>query len=252
MNKRVIDGSAEMINEEDTTDLANRPSEELEESRSKAIVHGSHPDHRSHALMTYVLLPLIFLTVTLIGGLRLTSPDNAFVFLKPPLICLVFASVLLVLFFRAGPVHLDGWFSDRLSVLKNVANAAVVLTLFSASTQVFNSLLPEQGLPFWVIGFCFLWTLWNNIFSTFDTQKLLRSLGALFGLAFVVKYLVLANLTANGDASWLQRIWQDPSKEAFTWLLDLPRYSNGTGYIQFFALALFLIGLFLTPQRTDR
>jgi hypothetical protein len=251
MTERAVKGSAKMIVEEESIKGVGHGSEALDKEPTKALIQKQPADQRARSVLIYILLPLIFLFVTLLGGLRLTTPDNAFVFLKPPLICLVFASVLLVLFFRAGLVRLDGWFSDRFSVLKNVANAAVSLTLFSASAEVFNSLLPEKGLPFWVISFCFLWTLWNNLFSTFDTQKLLRSLGALFGLAFVAKYLVLANLTVTGDASWLQRIWQDPTKEAFTWLLDLPRYSNGTGYVQFFALAFYLIGLFLTPQRTD-
>ncbi len=200
--------------------------------------------------LTYAILPLIFITVTMIGGLRLGAADNAFIFLKPPLICLVFASVLLILFFRSGLMRLDGWFSDQYSTIQNIANGAVLLTIFAASTQLFNSLLPEKGLAFWVVGFCFFWTLWNNLFADFDTKKLLRSLGALFALAFAVKYLVLANLTATGDASLLQRIFADPAKEAFTWLLDLPRYSAGTGYIQFFTLGLYLIGLFLTPQST--
>ena len=203
-------------------------------------------------VLNYILLPLLFLTVTLLGGLRFGATDNAFIFLKPPLICLVFASVTMILFFRSGLLRLDGWFSERFSTLQNIANAAVLLTLFSASTQLFNSLLPEKGLPLWVVGFCFFWTLWNNLFADFDTKKLLRSLGALFGMAFVVKYLVLANLTATGDTSLLQRIFENPTKEAFTWLLDLPRYAAGTGYIQFFTLTLFLIGLFLTPQSSEK
>lgn len=202
------------------------------------------------SVSTHIIIPLIFLTVVLLGGIRLDAPDSAFLFLTPPLICLVFASVLMILFFRSGLLQLDGWFSDRYSMLQNAANGVVLLTIFAASTQLFNALLPEQGLTFWVVGFCFVWTLWNNLFADFDTKKLLRSLGALFGMAFVVKYLVLANLTATGDTSLLQRIFADPTKEAFTWLLDLPRYSAGTGYIQFFTLALYLIGLFLTPQST--
>ncbi len=224
----------EMDGDEDTA-ISKRPKPKAESQKPQLI---------------YLVLPSIFLVVTLIGGLRLGAADNAFIFLKPPLICLVFASVLLILFFRSGLMSLDGWFSERFTTLQNVANGTVQLTIFAASTQLFNSLLPEKGLPLWVIGFCFFWTLWNNLFADFDTKKLLRSLGALFGLAFVVKYLVLANLTATGDASLLQRIFADPAKEAFTWLLDLPRYSAGTGYIQFFTLALYLIGLFLTPRST--
>lgn len=200
--------------------------------------------------LRYVFLPLILLTVALLGGLRLAGADGAFVFLKPPLVCLVFAAILLVLFFRANLLDLHGWLSDDFPLTKNAANAAVLLSLFAASAQLFNSLLPERGLPFWVVGFCFFWTLWNNLFAGFDTRKLLRSLGALFGLAFVVKYLLLANLTAPQSDGWLRSVIENPAQEAFTWLLDLPRFAPGTGYIQFFAVTLYLIGLFMLPSST--
>lgn len=206
------------------------------------------PNQRFYRL--YIFLPFIFLTVTLLGGMRLAAPDNAFIFLKPALFCLIFGAILLVLFFRAGLVRLDGWFSEEFTTLKNAANGTTLLTLFAASTQLFNSLLPEQGLPFWVVAFCFFWTLWNNLFAEFDTRRLLRSLGALFGLAFVVKYLVLANIAAPASESWLRSLIENPAKETFTWLLDLPRFSAGTGYIQFFAVAFYLVGLFLLPQST--
>ncbi len=202
--------------------------------------------------LIYIILPLIYLAATLLGGLRLGAIDGAFIFLKPPLVCLVFAALSLVLFIRSGLIDVDGWFSDEYSALKNAANAAVMATLFTATVQLFNSLLPEQGLPFWVIGFCFFWTIWNNLFAEFDTKRLLRSLVALFGFAFVVKYLVLANLTAPPSESWLQRMIENPGREAFTWLLDPPRYARGTGYIQFFTVALYMIGLFLTPRSTKK
>ena len=200
--------------------------------------------------LNYLVLPLVFLTVTLLGGLRLGAVDSAFIFVKPALVCLVFAATSLTLFVRAGLIEIDGWFSEEFSTLKNLANAVVLLTLFTATVQLFNSLLPEQGLPFWVVGFCFFWTIWNNLFAEFDTKRLLRSLVALFGLAFAVKYLVLANLTAPTSGGWVQRIFENPGKEAFTWLLDLPRYAAGTGYIQFFTIALYLLGLILTPRST--
>lgn len=72
---------------------------------------------------------------------------------------------------------------------------------------------------------------------------------ALYGLAFAVKFLVLANITAAPTGSWWQRLFENPGKEAFTWLLELPKYSAGTGYIQFFTLTLYLIGLFLIPRK---
>ena len=202
------------------------------------------------AYLRYVALPLIFLTVALLGGLRLSAEDNEFLFLKPALICLIYASVLLVLFFRAGLLKLEGWFSESFSTIQNVANASILLALFFASTQIFNSLLPERGLPFWVFAFCFFWTLWNNLFVEFQGRRLLQSLGSVFALAFVAKYLILSYLTAPVNASWWRGLLENPAQEAFTWLLDLPRFAAGTGYIQFFAVMFYLLGLFLLPAST--
>ncbi|MBP7474770.1 MAG: hypothetical protein KBF83_04905 [Pyrinomonadaceae bacterium] len=204
------------------------------------------------ASVIYLVLPAILLAVTLLGGLRLGVADNAFIFLKPALICLVFAAVTMVLFVRSGMVAVDGWLARENSSLRNVANAAVLLTLFTALVQLYNSLLPEQGLPFWIVGFCFFWTLWNNLFAEFDPKRLLRSMAALFAMAFAVRWLFLANLTPETSGSWIERILQNPTQEAFTWLLDIPRYSAGTGYIQFFTLALFLLGLYLLPRSASR
>ena len=206
--------------------------------------------HHQALYVNYIYLPFVFLTVSLLGGLRFSGVDSSFIFLTPALICLVFALILLILFFRAGLITVNGWFSDEFSALKNLANGTVILMLFSASAQVFNSLIPEQGLPFWVVAFCFFWVLWNNLFADFDTKKLLRSLGALFGLAFVAKYMLLTNLAAPVGRSWLQSVIENPAQEAMTWLLDLPRFSSATGYVQFFAVLLFLLGLFLMPSST--
>jgi len=200
--------------------------------------------------LRYLVLPAIFLTVTLLGGLRIAGNDGAFVFFRPALVCLIFAAILLVLFARSGVLRLDGWFSESFTPLKNVANGFVIATLFASATQIFNSLLPEYGLTFWIVAFCFFWTLWNNLFADFDSRKLFRSLGGLFGLAFVAKYLVLANLAAPAGRTWFEALTENPGQEAITRLLDLPRYSGATGYIQVFAVGLFLLGLYLFPSTT--
>jgi hypothetical protein len=220
--------------------------------QDRAGLQRPNADPPSSIAAIYIVLPIIFLAVTLLGGMRLNAADNSFVFLKPPLICLVYGVVTKVLFFRSGLISVEGWISSSFTTLQNTANGLILLTIFSATSQLFNSLLPEQGLPFWVVGFCFFWTLWNNLFSAFDTQRLLRSVVALFTLAFFVKYLILPNLTAPTGSGWLQRMIENPSREAFTWLLDLPRYGPGTGYIQFFAIVLYLIGLYLTASVTKK
>lgn len=239
------DVTGELVEESSVEDLAVSKAAEIRVVRSDA---GRSVNQKY--VVRYVVLPLVLLTVTMLGGLRLNAADSSLIFLKPALLALIFAAILLALFFRSGMIRLDGWFAEDFSMLKNTANAAVLLSLFAATTQLFNSLLPEQGLPFWIICFCFFWTLWNNLFADFDTKKLFRSLGGLFGLAFVAKYLILANLTAPANESWIQGILENPTKEAFTWLLDLPRFAAGTGYIQFFAAALYMLGLFLFPAST--
>lgn len=239
-------------------ELVADADETLEKSNNSAIenrtskIENRMPVSQA-AVRTYLLLPFIFLTVTLLGGLRLAETTNAFLFLRPALVCLIFAAILMVLFFRARLLQIEGWFSDTFTTLKNAANFAVMLTLFTASVQIFNAVLPEQGVPFWIVGFCFFWTLWNNLFAAFDVRRLLQSLGGLFGLAFVVKYLLLANLTAPDSASWWQGIWENPAQTAFTWALNLPRFSAATGYIQFFTLIFYLLGLFiLNPSSVQK
>ena len=255
-NETVTRDAEDLIVAEAVTGELLNPIAEVEiEIGKQASVVEAHPVAGGNtAVYRYVVLPLIFLTVALLGGLRIAEADGAFIFLRPALLHLIFAVVLLVLFVRAGLIRIDGWFAEEFPLAKNAANAAVMVALFAATTQLFNSLTPEQGLPFWVVAFCFFWTLWNNLFAEFDTKRLLRSLGGLFGIAFVAKYMLLANLTAPTGESWLRRIIENPAQEAFTWLLDLPRFAAATGYIQFFAVLLFLLGLYLMPAttRSDR
>ena len=223
----------------------------IEAGETRTVVRSRQHEAR-RAYLVFVYLPIIFLTVALLGGLRLASGDGSFIFLKPSLLCLILAAMLMILFARAGLIRIGSWFSEDASLLSNAASGIVIASVYAASTQVFNSLIPEQGLPFWVIAFCLFWTLWNNIFAEFDTRRLVRSLGALFALAFVVKYLVLLNLAAPANQSWVESLLESPSKSAATWLLDIPRYSAGTGYIQFFAIAIYMLGLFLLPSRPDQ
>src|SRR5687767_8460356 len=77
---------------------------------------------RNVLYLRHLFLPFIFLTVTLLGGLRIASQDSAFIFHRPALVCLIFASILLVLFARSRVIELDGWFAESFPTLKNVAN----------------------------------------------------------------------------------------------------------------------------------
>jgi hypothetical protein len=205
---------------------------------------------RNEALISYVVLPMIFLTVTLLGGLRVNAEDHAFVFIPPPLVTLVLAVLLLLLFVRGGLIQLRAWVGGDYSPLANVANASTLITLFFASAQAFNSVLPERGLLHWLFSFFFLWTLWNNQFSSFDARRLLRSLAVLFGTAFVLKHMLLASLYAP-EGGWLKRLAGALAQGVSLGTLDAPTFAPATGYISFFTLVLYIIGLILitlTPQ----
>ena len=164
-------------------------------------------DHRTRnrALVHDVLLPTIFLTVALLGGLRVSALTGAMVFVAPPLVTLILASMLLVLFARAGAIEFGRWLSNENPLLANVSHTLTLAALFFASAQSFNSVLPEAGLLRWMFSFFFLWTLLNNQFSSFDARRLLHSLAALFGLAFLLKHMFLSSLYAPGGG-WLRRL----------------------------------------------
>jgi hypothetical protein len=202
---------------------------------------------RNRALVHFVLLPTIFLTVALLGGLRVTAAGTgALVFVAPPLVTLILSLMLLALFVRGRALDVGEWLSGNNSLLTNVSHALTLLALFFASAQSFNSVLPEAGLLRWMFSFFFLWTLWNNQFASFDARRLLRSLAVLFGTAFLLKHLLLASLYAP-DGGWLKRL-AGAMLEGFTLgTLDAPTFAPATGYISFFALALYVCGLVLLP-----
>ncbi len=242
---QIVEGELLEVSGGDEIETFDEEKTKISTSKKTEKTKTENQKPKTKLQIQYLALPLIFLTVTLLGGWRLAMPDSSFLFLKPPLICLIYAVILLVLFVRANLIKIEGWFSEDFTLLKNIANAGILLTLFTASAQIFNSLIPEQGLPFWVFAFCFLWILVSNVFSVFDTKRLIQSLGSIFGFAFVAKYLVLSYMTAPVSESWWRSLLENPTQEFFTYLFNLPRYTAGTGYIQFFAVILYLVGLFL-------
>lgn len=196
---------------------------------------------RNRALLHFIVLPTMLLTVALLGGLRVDGQTKQFIFIAPPLVTLVMAILLGVLFVRAGAINLHYWLAIDQPTLTNLAHLLTLVSLFFASAQAFNSVLPESGLLHWMFSFFFLWTLWTNQFSNFDARRLLRSLIVLFATAFLFKHLVVSGLYAS-EGGLLRRI-------AATLLqgiaIDIPAFAPITGYISFFALALYVVALLL-------
>jgi hypothetical protein len=209
---------------------------------------------RNQAFLHFILLPALFLTVALLGGLRISAEGHAFVFVAPPLITLLLAILLILLFVRGRLVEFNRWVASDREPLTNIAHVWMLLTLFFASAQAFNSVLPESGLLHWLFSFFFLWTLWNNQFSSFDPRRLLRSLAVLFGTAFVLKHVLLANLYSP-DGGWLKKLAGTLLQGASLGTLDAPVFAPATGYISFFTVALYVAGLvtlsFTSPDDFD-
>ena len=191
----------------------------------------------------HVLLPVVLLTVALLGGMRVRA-DQSFTFLSPPLVTLVMAVLLMALFTRCGLIRLDRWLSPRHTALANVSHGLTLLALFAASAQAFNSVLPERGLLHWLFALFFLWTLWNDQFAPYDAFRLLRSLCVLFATAFVLKHLLLAGLYGP-EAGWGRRLMGVLLEGVSLGTLDVPAFAPATGYVSFFALALYVGGLVL-------
>jgi hypothetical protein len=207
---------------------------------------------RNQALLRFILLPMIFLTVALLGGLRVRADaDHAFVFVAPPLITLILSVLLMLLFVRGHLVEIREWVRSDYPLLVNISHGLTLLAIFFASAQSFNSVLPEGGLLFWLFSFFFLWTLWNNQFSAFDARRLLRSLTVLFGTAFVLKHMLLASLYAP-EGSWLRKLAGAVLEGVSLGTLDVQRFAPATGYISFFTLALYVTGLILLTPRMEK
>jgi hypothetical protein len=203
----------------------------------------------NRALVSFVVLPMLFLTVALLGGLRI-SADHAFVFVAPPLITLLLAVLLMLLFVRGGLIRFQSWVANDRPPLTNISHVWMLLTLFFASAQAFNSVLPERGMLHWLFSFFFLWTLWNNQFSSFDARRLLRSLTVLFWTAFLLKHVLLASLYSP-DSGWLKRVAGALIQGVSLGTLDAPTFAPATGYISFITLALYVTGLFLLTFAMD-
>jgi hypothetical protein len=207
-------------------------------------------DTRNRALVDFVALPFLFLTVALLGGLRVDGESRAFVFLAPPLVTLLLAVLLMLLLVRGDLLRFQQWIRSDLSPLTNVAHSWMFITLFFASAQAFNSVLPERGLLHWLFSFFFLWTLWNNQFSSFDARRLLRSLAILFGTAFILKHMLLASLYSP-EGGWLKRVAGTLLQGVTIGTLDAPSFAPATGYISFFTLTLYVVGLILLASAAN-
>ena len=193
------------------------------------------------------VLPLLFLTVALLGGLRVA---DRIVLLPPPLFTLVLAFLLVGVLVRSGALAPERLMSAARSPLANISGAVVIVTAFVAATQAFNVAIPESGLPRLLFRVFLLVLLINTFAASPDRVRVLRSVLVIFGSAFVLKFIVLAALS-DPAGGWLKRVLVAMLEGLTLGTMSQELYRPATGYLAFLTLTLFVGALALLPSRPD-
>jgi hypothetical protein len=195
-----------------------------------------------------VVLPLLFLTVAGLGGLRIGHPVAL---VPPPLVSLVLAVMLMAALVRAGVFAPAVLMNATRSALENISGLVVLLTLFAASAQVFTLVTPERGLLHVVFSICLFVQLASTVAGVKGRVNLLRSLVVLLGAAFVVRFIVLESLYAP-DGGMAKRLLTTIVEGASLGTIQYSPTGAATGYVAFLTLVLFVVGLILLPPMPPR
>ena len=200
------------------------------------------------AVREAIVLPMAFLTVALLGGLRIGA---TLLLVPPPLVSLVLAVLLLSALVRAGVLSPSMILSAARTPLENMSGVIVLITLFAASAQVFTLVTPEQGLLHVVFSICFFVQLATTMAGVKGRRNMLRSLAVLLGSAFIVRFIVLEGLYAR-DGGLAKRLLTTIVEGASLGAIQYVPVGAATGYVAFLTLTLYLIGLLLLPARGPR
>jgi hypothetical protein len=195
-----------------------------------------------------IVLPLIFLTVAMFGGLQ---PGVSLGWTPPSLFSLVLAVMLVAVLVRSGGLAPERLMHGRRGALANANGFIVLVSLVAGSAQALHMLTPRSGLPSLFISVLLFLLLLNTLVSSPARGRVLQSLVVVLGSTFVLKFVVLASLAdpagsrtarvlvALFDAATLGTISQEP----------LPATA---GYVAFVLVGLLFIGLAALPaRRTD-
>jgi hypothetical protein len=200
-----------------------------------------------NAVREAIVLPAIFLTATLAAGLR---PGAHVAFEPASLFALVLATLLLAALIRSGALDPSRLLQGTRPILANANGAVVLASLFAASAETLSMLIPRTGLPLFFVDVFLFVLLLNTLVTLPDRRHVLRSVAVILGSAFLVKYVMLASLSAPGggrmtrvlvalfDAATFGAVAQDPQAPA-------------SGYLAFGAIVLLLIGFTLLPSGTN-
>ena len=191
-----------------------------------------------------IYLPLLFLTVTLVGGLR---PGAAVVLAPPSLFSLILAVLLVGVLVQSRAFVPVLVMNSSRPALANLNGGVIVAALLVASAQMFSLLTPDAGLPRVLFSVYFLVLMINTLAASPDRVRVLRSLAVTFGAAFVLKFIVLDALSdpAGGRLTrLLQVLFEGVTLGALTQEVQHP----AAGYVAFAVIVIFLVAVALLPS----
>jgi len=195
-----------------------------------------------------IVLPIAFLTVLLLGSVRVAETT---VLAPPSVYTLVLGLLFMRIVVQSGTLAPEQLLASSRSALANTNGVVAVIGLWLAAAQVIALLIPESGLPRIVFAVFLLILLANTAATAPDRTRLLRSLAVTFGALFVLKFVVLAQLSAPGGGR-LKQVLQTLLEGVTLGALLQPPQHSVTGYLALATLVLFLVALLLLPMRSVR
>ncbi|HXG66509.1 MAG TPA: hypothetical protein VNO70_15525 [Blastocatellia bacterium] len=202
-------------------------------------------------VFTYILVPLLFLTVALLGGVRFAVESNELRFFAPQLISVILGAFAMILFARGGLIHPGEMVGEHHGLLENASGVIRLAAVYFATVQVFNAVTPESGLLNFCFNLFYFLIFLNNLFVVFNPARLVKSLAVVLGASFILKYLILADVFAPSE-SWAKYMLQKLMQTASLGMLDYQAFAPATGYLAFATVALYILGLYLIAPRVDR
>jgi hypothetical protein len=190
-----------------------------------------------------LVLPLLFLTVTLLGGFRVATTVKL---VPPSLTALMLAMLLIATLVRGRVLQPGALMHASRTPAENTSGLVILLALFAASAQAISLLLPDRGLlhaGFAIFVFCQLMTM--NAAGP-DRTATLRGLFVLFGSLFVLRHVAIEALYAP-ERGVLHRVLTALMSGASLGGINYEPNAAVTGYAAFFTLLLYVIGLWLLP-----
>lgn len=191
-----------------------------------------------------IYLPVLFLTVTLLGSLR---PGAAVMLTPPSLFSLILSVLLIGVLVQSGAFVPMRVMNGSRRALANLNGGVMMAALLAAAAQMFSLLTPDAGLPRVLFSIYFLVLMINTMAASPDRVRVLRSLAVTFGAAFVLKFIVLDALSDPAGGR-LTRLIQVLFEGVTLGTLTQDTQPPAAGYIAFAAIVIFLAALALLPS----